>query len=144
MNTDEIVAMWEKDSVVDSTELGAEALKIPQLHSKYMKILYHTKSLITKLNYDYKSLHRIKYEYYSGILPEEDLKQHGWEPQPLKILKSDIPMYLDSDRDLQNIKTKIQAMEDRLYILENIIKTVNNRGFLIKNAIEWARFQHGL
>lgn len=144
MKTDEIITMWDEDSQLDSTELGKESLRIPQLHSKYMKELYLAKSLLTKLTHDYKSMQRLKYEYYQGILSKEDLDKYGWDVQPLKILKSDIPLYLESDVDLQTIKTKIQSTEDKLEILENIIKTLNNRGYLIKNAIEWSRFQHGL
>lgn len=144
MKTDEIIIEWETDSEIDKTELGKESLRIPQLHSKYLKEFYMAKSLHTKLSGDYKKMYRLKYQYYQGILSEEELNEHGWEVQPLKILKADIPVYIESDEDLQLIKNKIQLTEDKLQILENIIKTLNNRGFLIKNAIEWAKFQHGL
>ena len=38
MTLEELQADWEKDTVIDRSELGQEALKIPQLHSKYYKI----------------------------------------------------------------------------------------------------------
>ena len=37
MKTEEIIAAWEIDSELDRTELGKESLRIPQLHSKYLK-----------------------------------------------------------------------------------------------------------
>ena len=98
----------------------------------------------TKLNGDFKKLYKLKHQYYQGILPEEDLKEYKWDPQPLKILKSDIPMYLESDEDLQTIQQRITLTEDKIEIIENIIRTLNNRGYLIKNAVEWEKFKMGL
>lgn len=144
MKTDEIIQEWEKDSAIDNTELGLESLKIPQIHSKYMKELYLAKTAHNKKTNDYKRLLKLKQQYYQGILSEEELREYGWDVQPLKILKSDIPLYIDSDADLQEVKLQLTAVEDKIEILEHIIKTLNNRGFLLKNAIEWARFQHGL
>jgi hypothetical protein len=144
MKTDDLIVEWERDSEIDKTELGKESLRIPQLHSKYLKEFYMAKALHTKLNGDYKKLLKLKHQYYQGILPEEDLKEFGWNPQPLKILKSDIPMYLESDEDLQTIQQRITLTEDKIEIIENIIRTLNNRGYLIKNAVEWEKFKMGL
>lgn len=144
MKTDELISEWEKDSEIDKTELGKESLRIPQLHSKYLKEFYLAKSTYTKLNADYKNLYKLKHQYYQGILSKEELEERGWEPQSLKILKSDIPVYIDSDHDLQTIQTKIQLTEDKIGIIENIIRTLNNRGYLLKNCIEWEKFKMGL
>lgn len=144
MKTDELILEWEKDGEIDKTELGKESLRIPQLHSKYLKEFYLAKALHTKLTSDFKKLYKLKHQYYQGILPEEDLKEFGWDPQPLKILKSDIPMYLESDEELQGIQQKITLTEDKIEIIENIIRTLNNRGYLLKNAIEWEKFKMGL
>ncbi len=144
MKTDEIILEWEKDSVIDNTELGKESLKIPQLHSKYLKEFYLAKSMLTKLNHDYKALYRLRYQYYQGLLSKEDLDEHGWEPQPLKIIKSDLPVYLESDLLLQTQEQKIKLTEDKIEYLENILRTLNNRGYLLKNCIEWEKFKMGL
>ena len=102
------------------------------------------KTTYVKLNQDYKNTYKLKYQYYQGLLSKEELEEKGWDIQPLKILKADIPVYIESDEDLQLIKNKIQLTEDKIEILENIIKTLNNRGYLIKNAIEWSKFQNGV
>lgn len=144
MKTDEILAAWEQDCAIDKTELGKESLRIPQLHSKYINEFYQAKAAYIKHAQDYKKLYKLKHQYYQGILSKEELDQYGWDVQTLKILKVDIPVYLESDEDLQIIKVKIELTEYKIEMLENIIKTLNNRGFLIKNAIDWAKFQHGL
>ena len=38
MKIDDIYAEWEKDSQINRSELGDEALNIPKLHHKYFKI----------------------------------------------------------------------------------------------------------
>jgi hypothetical protein len=144
MRTDELINEWAKDCKIDNTELGKESLIIPQLHSKYLNEFYLAKTLYNKLSNDYKKLFKVKQQYYLGILSEEELKEYGWEPQPLKILKSDIPTYIESDQDVIEIQSKIKATEDKIEFIENIIRTLNNRGYLIKNAIEWEKFKMGL
>ena len=144
MKTEELITEWEKDSEIDKTELGKESLRSPQLHSKYLKEFYSAKSLHAKLSNDYKLMYKLKHQYYQGNLSKEELDQYGWDPQPLKILKSDIPMFIESDAELQAIQIKIKLTEDKIEIIENIIRTLNNRGYLLKNAIEWEKFKMGL
>jgi hypothetical protein len=38
MKFEDVFASWEKDSVIDRTELADESLKIPKLHHKYYSI----------------------------------------------------------------------------------------------------------
>jgi hypothetical protein len=50
---------------------------------------------------------------------------------------------MEGDPDLGNITNKIEFQKEKIALLESIIKTVINRGFLIKNAIDWNRFTTG-
>lgn len=144
MKLDDIQNLWESDCKIDRTELGEESLRIPQLHSKYFKI-YSTERLTLKgLESQYKMLYKQKYEYYMGQLSEEELKENEWEPNQLKILKSDVPMYIEADKDTVLIKQKIQIQEEKLEFLESIIKSLTNRGFQIKAAIDWVKFTQGV
>ena len=89
-----------------------------------------------------------KYEKYDtnndGVVSDEEMKDNGWEPQPLKILRQDMSTYMESDIDLSSLKTRMSIQETKTDMLESIIKAIVNRGFLIKNSIEWAKFQQGL
>ena len=58
MKTEEIITAWETDSELDKTELGKESLRIPQLHSKYLKEFYMAKTTYVKLNQDYKNTYK--------------------------------------------------------------------------------------
>ena len=91
MQLDDILSEWRKDAEIDRTELGEEALKIPQLHSKYYNIYSKERLQLRRLESELKVLQKLKYEYYGGTLDYEELKEQGWEPNNLKILRADIP-----------------------------------------------------
>ena len=143
MKLDDIMSMWEVDAKMDQTELGEESLKIPLLHYKYYKILVEEGLYFKKYDIEYKSLYKLKYEYYLGILDQETIQQRGWEPNCLKILKADLPVYIDADPELQMIQARIDVQKQKISFIESVIKTISNRGFLIKNAIDWERFKVG-
>lgn len=143
MKLDDIVAMWEHDAKIDEMELGQESLKIPALHHKYFKVYAQEGLTLKNLEYQYKQLYKLKFEYYMGILDQETLAEKQWDPNPLKILKQDLPVYIDSDTDIQTIAAKIDIQKQKMSFLESVIKTISNRGFLIKNAIDWERFKVG-
>jgi hypothetical protein len=143
MKLDEILELWAEDCSVDRTELGEESLKLPKLHSKYLRIYTEERLLLRRLEGEKKELLLLKHDYYRGVMPEEDLKINGWEPFRLSVLKSDIPMYIDADQDIIKLNLRIAMQQEKVDSLESIIRSINNRGFLIKNAIEYEKFKVG-
>jgi len=143
MKLEEIQLLWERDAQIDRTELGEESLRIPQLHSKYFKIFSQERLLLRKMEADFKQMYKNKYEWYNGSISEELLKEHEWEPNPLKILRTDIPMHLEADRDLQSLSLKMEMQKEKVEFVEAVIKSLTTRGFQIKSAIDWERFKMG-
>ena len=143
MNFEDLKRHTERDMKVDDTQLDLESLKIPQLHNKYLNFLQEERFNLKKMGFDFSSLRRSKWEYYTGKISEEDLEEKGWEPLNLKILKSDIDMYLDSDNDMILMKQKITYQEEKVFYLESIIKEISQRNWEIRNAIEWRKFVSG-
>jgi hypothetical protein len=143
MKLEEIQLLWEQDSKIDRTELGEESLRIPQLHSKYFKLFSSERLTLRKLEDDYNKLYVLKSEYYNGTICEEDLKMNGWEPFMLKILKSDIPIYMRSDDDLSLLQLRINMQSEKVEFLESIVKNLPARGYQIKAAIDWIKFTNG-
>ena len=83
---------------------------------------------------------REKWEYYTGKAPAE---VYALKPFDLKILKTDIDKYLESDIDLQKLKQKVSYLQTTVDYLDRTIRLISNRGFTIKNAIDWRRFTSG-
>lgn len=144
MKLDEIQLMWERDAQIDRTELGEESLRIPVLHSKYFKVFSAERLMLRKMEAEFKQLYKDKYEWFNGSIAEETLREYEWEPNPLKILRTDIPMHIEADRDLQTLGLKIEMQKEKVEFVEAIIKSLTTRGFQIKSAIEWEKFKMGV
>ena len=144
MTFEELQAQIEKDLSFDETQLDTESLRIPQLHNKYLKHLYSEKLTIKKLRNDMGELLRLKHEYYTGKMDETALKERGWEPFQLRVLRNDIDMYLDADKDIIKLRGRIQLQEERVDYIEAIVKGIANRGWVIRNAIDFIKFRNGV
>ncbi len=141
MNLDKIQEMWERDAVIDPDNLHDESLKIPQLHSKYYTV-YNTVTLLREKAREQHSKIRLeRYNYYTGKAPAE---VYAEEPFPYKVREKDaIQRYMEADEKVTKIDMKIRYYDVMLKFLEEIIRTISNRTFQIKNSIEWHRFQAG-
>lgn len=143
MKLEEIFDQWKIDSEIDKTELGDEALKIAKLHHKYYQILVSERLLLKSFESDMKRLKLDKYEFFSQG-PNEETQAKGWKlPAKGLILKADIPMYMDADEDIIKLSLKIGVQQEKIELLESIIRTLMNRGYNVKAAIEWQKFIMG-
>ena len=137
---DDVQHEWTTDSKIDPELLDEESIKIPQLHSKYLKYLSDVKLLKIKKEMEYKVLLREKFEYYTGKADEEIYKE---KPFDLKILKQDLSLYMESDTDIQALLARINYYEEIMFFLDKVLHCLNNRGFQIKNSIDWQKFMQG-
>jgi hypothetical protein len=96
--------------------------------------------LLKKTEYDRKVLARQKWEYYTG---KADATVYQEKPFNLKVLKSDVHIYMDSDEELQRIDQKEAYLKQIVNYLEQVLRSINTRNFIIKNAIEWKKFTSG-
>jgi antirestriction protein len=140
MNINEIEQMWDSDSQIDPDNLHLESLKIPTLHSKYYKI-YNNISLLKKIEENKLSgLQKEKWMYYSGKANPEVYKENPFDH---RVIKQDLDKYMSADPDLIKSNTKIDYYILMLDFLESILKSIQNRTFIIKNSIEWSKFTAG-
>tara|TARA_A100001037_G_C14682317_1_gene427890 strand:+ start:81 stop:515 length:435 start_codon:yes stop_codon:yes gene_type:complete len=143
MKFEEIQKLWSGDCEIDETELSQESVKIPQLHNKYLIIFHDERLRLRTMRFDHSKLLKVKREYFSGRMDATELEAYDWEPFQYKLLKADIQEYIDADDDIIEGKKKISLQEEKVDYLEAIVKGLSNRGYLIKNAIDWKRFTEG-
>jgi Recombination, repair and ssDNA binding protein UvsY len=143
MNIDEIHKVWEADAKIDENELGNEAIKIPQLHSKYWKLLTRENLRLAKLKSDFDYLKLEKTNFFIDGPTEEQMKL-GWKLPPKgRILRADVQLYLNADQDLIALSLNIAIQNEKITLLESIIDNLNRRSFFIKNKIDFERFRNG-
>ena len=141
MNLDELKLQVEKDLKVDNEHLDTESLKNQEIKAKYLDIKSKYELLLFKAKGEYKKLYREKWEYYGG---KADAKIYVTKPFDLKVLKTDLNIYIESDEDIINAENKIGYLETVVDYAKGVIKSVDNRGWDIKNSIEWKKFEAGV
>ena len=93
--------------------------------------------MLSEASAKHKQMYRAKFEYYSGKAPS---KVYAEKPFDLKVLKGDIPMYVDSDPEMTRQQQKIDYLETCLTTIDRILKQIDSRGFAIKNTIEIVKY----
>jgi hypothetical protein len=141
MNFEDIMQMWEQDSKIDPIELDTASINIPSLHAKYLKIFSDYRFKKKQATLQMKQLVRRKFEYYTG---KADAQEYKDNPFDLKILKSDLNLYIESDEEVKNLQLRIDQYEIIIDYLDGVIKMLNNRSYQIKNAIQWKTYIEGI
>jgi len=140
MTLEELQQLVSKDFKLDDTELDSESVSIPLLHNKYLIHFNKFSLLLKKAEYEHKTMIKDKWEYYTG---KADPSVYKEKPFDIKVLKSDVHIYMDSDPELQRADQKVAYLNQIVKYLEQVLRGINNRSFLIKNAIEWKKFTSG-
>lgn len=140
MTLEELQQQVGKDFKLDDTELDSESVSIPLLHNKYLIHFNKFSLLLKKAEYEHKTMIKDKWEYYTG---KADPSVYKEKPFDIKVLKSDVHIYMDSDPELQRADQKVAYLNQIVKYLEQVLRGINNRSFLIKNAIEWKKFTSG-
>ena len=143
MKLEDIQELWNRDREIDYTELGTESIRIPQIHDKYLKIFTDERIRLKGLELELAKLVRAKTDYFSGRMSQEELDRRGWEQFLGRLLKNEIANYIESDDDIIKIKQQIVVLQEKINYLDAVIRMINNRGFQIKNALDWLKFSHG-
>lgn len=142
IDLDTIQSMWEKDSKIDIDNLHTESLNIPILHAKYFDLYNKVTILRASAENKKRTVRKNRHEYYSG---KADPDEYVENPFPKKIRdKETLRQYLDADETLAQVSLKVEYYDIMLRYLEDIIKTIHNRTYQIKNAIEYQKFMSGL
>ena len=141
MNLDDLKLEVQADLKINNEHLDTESLKNQEIKAKYLDVKSRYELLLFKAKGDYKRVYRDKWEYYGG---KADAKIYVSKPFDIKVLKTDLSVYITSDQDVIDAENKIGYLETVVDYVKGVIKSVDNRGWDIKNAIEWKKFEAGV
>ena len=140
MDLETLQKQVDVDLKIDDTALDLESIRTPQLHNKYLKQFTKYSLQYKKAKDDYDGLYKFKWEYYTG---KSTMEVYQAEPFDLKVLKSDIHIYLNADAELQKLGQRQEYLNVVVVYLERVLREINNRNWNIRNTIEWKKFLHG-
>lgn len=129
-----------KNLITLSPQLDQEAFRTPLVHHQLNVILLELKNKLNKDQKKQKQLLRTKWEYYTGKSPPEVYKE---KPFALKILKGDLHLYLESDEELSTLNRKVEELKNGITFIEESMKQINQRNFLIKSILDYRKFMAG-
>ena len=134
MNLETLNDMWAKDAPLDDEKLDNDSLSIPKLHAKYLRLYNNFVTLRDQAELDVKRTYRDRWEYYTG---------KSEKPFPVKLIKTDVAIYLEADQEYQKSVLKAKYLNQMVDAIKTILSAINNRSFHIKNAVEFAKFLKG-
>jgi len=119
----ELAAESKRDLDIDDTfeNLHQESYKNQRIRPKWSEYKAKYKLLIFQLKADHRRLYLNKWEYYAG---KADPKTYSEKPFDMKVLKTDL---IESEKKIEYYKTILGLIEDTL-------KSIEQRGWDIKNA----------
>jgi hypothetical protein len=140
INFDELKEQAVQDLKIDTLNLDSESLATPSLYVKWLN--FYTIEL-TELNYLDRIRKKLRFtmtKYYSGKAHSDVYVQ---KPLHEVYLKSEIDKVIDASNEWIGFKEKYDNQKIKVDYIEMTMKQISNRGFAIKAAIEWRRFQNG-
>ena len=105
-----------------------------------MKHYTKFKLMLTRAETDYSQVKRQKWEYYTG---KADASVYAEKPFDLKVLRTDVDKYIESDEEMIKAKQKVEYLQAVVDYLDKTLRQITNRTFTIKNAIDWRKFTSG-
>lgn len=146
LSLNNVLEMWEKDSVINEANLASTSVDIAKMHAKYLQFLSMSKLKLKRTELDQKTLLKDKWLYYNGKMSGEEIDAKGWEYDPLnglKVMKGDMDYYYDSDKDIQKSEEKVVYYKTLVDTLQEIVETLRWRHQTISNIIKWKMFESG-
>lgn len=145
MRLEEILDSWKSDSKIDATNLDNESLRISELHHTYLRLLSLERVKLKQAKNMLKSLESTLYQYFNGDFNTDqtkldELKRDPWQQ---RILRQNIKEYVDSDQQIVDIRNKISIMEEKVEVLTEVMKSLQNRSYQISNAINFKELLGG-
>ena len=146
MTLDELKKQWTEDCQIDDIELDNASLEVPKLHAKYQDLLTSKILVLKQYQNKYNELRKYRWLWYNGKMYEETVRQKDWEPDTcnvLKIMKNDMQIFFNADKDLQDLNAKIEYLKVTVDFLKECMQNITWRHQTIRNTIDWRKFMAG-
>ena len=144
MNLEQLETEWAHDSILNADDLQEEITKTAKLHAKWYAKLNTSRRDIIGLDVEIQKWTRVMESFFSRTMTLDEMTKHGFSELPEKrLLKGDLDAAVANDRKMVELKVRRGLALDRVKYIEDIVKHIHGRGFLIRDLIEWKKFQAG-
>lgn len=126
--------------------MDTASLEVPKLHAKYQDLLTNKILVLKKYQEQYNTLLKDKWLWFNGKMDDDRIRELGWNPDPfdgLKIMKNDMNIFFNADKDLQELNAKIEYLKVTVDFLKECMQNITWRHQTIRNTIDWRKFMAG-
>lgn len=144
---DELVSAFDytkehiDDIEINDLDLDGESLRTPVLYNKYLVLYSKLLEQQDKLNDVKNKVYLERWKYYQRKQTNNYYAEYGILNDA--VLKTDLDVYLKADELMIAISDCYNIIKQHTQYVERIMKEISNRGFHIKTAVEWRKFQMG-
>ena len=131
----ELNEMIDTDLKIDVNNLIEASTATSRLHSKYLALLseYRLKAIECECRYDMALQERIR--YYAG-------KDSSTKCQMI-LTSAEAKLYAEADKDIIALRILSESTVAVLDVIKRTLESLKQRGYDIKNIIDWKKFEAG-
>ena len=131
MKLTELEKEAQQDLEKDTPDLELLSFEAPKLLSKWLRYLNYEHQVLIALEDEQKELfgklwHHYKYEFEYTLETRQE-----------------IMTYVESDEKMRKLQRRIAIQKNKLDYIENVIKTLRERSFHVRNILEYRKFISG-
>lgn len=144
MKLEDLQAAWQIDATIDQSKLDSEALRVANLHQKYLDLLTLYRIKVFKSDNKYLEMKGSRTRYFMGQMTQSELEKYGWQQYQYKNpLKAELERLLETDTIMIDLSGAVFYNTTCFQYCEEVLKSLRNRGYDIKNSIEFMKFTSG-
>lgn len=140
---DTILDEWSSDAKIVQTKISEETANIASLQAKYLRYYSKHQLLAKKASGEYNKIRKWKWRYYNGKVSVDELKKMGIDQFQYTILKTDVGIYLDADKELTEMSHILHYHENIVKVCEYILKELNQRSYQMRLIFDNEKFYSG-
>lgn len=126
---------------IDKCKIDQAAIDTPRLYGKLLNVRCEENLALKKLHLLYNSKEVEKRLYYTGKANPE---VYAKKPLDARILKTELKQVLENDMEMQELALKIGIQNEKIDLINDALKGVLQRTFLIKSIIDYEKLMNGV
>lgn len=140
MNLAEIQKWIDENSEL-GIDLDKASREVPKLQGRAINIKSNEVAILKALEIQMDQCKKERWIFYSG---KGEPKVYKEEPFDLKVLKGDLDIFMDADKKVAELRSKIEMQNIKIETIDLFIKCLLQRSFLINNIISYQKMMNGL
>ena len=126
---------------INGDNLDTASIENPKIFTQLHRMYVQAGRKLEKMLNQKDKVEHLRTRHYNGKMPAEHYKK---DPLNEAVLKTDIPMMLNIDPIVVEVRSIVKEQERIVEYLEEAKKQLKSRSYDIKTAVEWRKIMMGM